>query len=94
MEELLTIEQVAVRIGCSYKTLCNWYAFKRKNPTNEWAMKLPDYTQSGIRQTRYWKESDIPALIEFKNTLPKGRNGVLGSVTQQWYHKKKEQTNE
>jgi hypothetical protein len=43
---------------------------------------LPDYTQSGERQKRFWKKSDIWAITEFKNSIPHGRNGVLGDVTQ------------
>ena len=93
-ENLLTAEQVAVRIGCSYKTLSNWYAFKRANPESEYAKCLPDYIQVGPRQKRLWREEDIPALLDFKGLVPRGRNGVLGSVTQKWYHKKKGELNE
>lgn len=90
-EKLYSIEEVAVTIGVSYRTLCNWYSFKRKYPDDEWSKKLPEYQLGGTRKTkRLWKESDLEKLKEFRDTLPRGRNGVLGKVTQVWYYNKKE----
>ncbi len=86
---LLKVEEVAVTLGCSVKTVNNWYAFKKLKPDNEYAKLLPDFIQNGNRQTRYWKSSDIWKLIEFKNTIPQGRNGVLGCVTQKYYRREK-----
>lgn len=86
-ERLLRIEEVAIIIGSSSKSINNWYWFRRENPDNEYAKMLPDFIQEGARQTRYWKESDIWKLIEFKNAIPQGRNGIMGSVTQKYYHK-------
>lgn len=86
-ERLLKLEEVAILIGSSGKSINNWYWFKRENPDNEYAKMLPDYVQYGPRQTRYWKESDIWKLIEYKQLIPKGRAGVMGSVTQKYYHK-------
>lgn len=88
-ERLLKIEEVAVKIGSSCKSINNWYWFKRENPDNEYAKMLPEYIQYGARQTRYWKEEDIPKLIEFKQSIPQGRNGIMGSITQKYYHKEK-----
>jgi len=94
-EKMLSIEEVAVKLGVSYKTLCNWYAYKRKFPDDVWSQKLPDYTLGGDKNTkRLWKESDLDKLVAFKAELPRGRGGVLGKVTQVWYHKSKEQQNE
>ena len=84
---LLKIEEVAVTLGCSCKTINNWYAFKKLKPNDEYAKILPEYIQEGKRQTRYWKSSDIWKLIEFQNSIPQGRNGVLGCVTQKYYKK-------
>lgn len=81
------IEQVAVLINSSTQTIDNWYRFKRENPNHELSKLLPDYEQDGERQTRYWSPNDVAKLVEFKNNLPKGRNGVMGSVTQKYYHK-------
>lgn len=93
-ERLLRIEEVAIIIGSSSKSINNWYWFRRENPDNEYAKMLPDFIQEGARQTRYWRESDIWKLIEFKNAIPQGRNGIMGSVTQKYYHKEEEHKNE
>ena len=84
MNKKLTVTEVAVLVGCSVQTINYWYAFKRKEPNNKLAKILPDYTQEGGRQTRYWKEEDIFKLVMFKNSIPRGRNGILGSVTQRY----------
>ena len=89
-DRLLKLEEVAVLIGSSGKSINNWYWFKRENPENEYAKMLPEYTQEGGRQTRYWKESDIWKLIEFKQAIPKGRGGVMGDITQKYYRKEKQ----
>lgn len=83
------IEQVAVLINTSTETINNWYRFKKENPDHEFSKLLPDYSQDGARQTRYWDSEDIGKLLEFKNSIPKGRNGVMASVTQRYYHKEK-----
>ena len=90
-ERLLKLEEVAVIVGSSFKSINNWYWFKRENPDNEYAKMLPDYLQGGPRKTRYWKESDIWKLIEFKQSIPQGRNGIMGSVTQKYYHNKNQE---
>ena len=96
MDRKLNATEVAVLVGCSVQTLNYWYAFKRENENSEnveirnLVNILPEYTQEGNRQTRYWTEDDIYRIVAFKNAIPKGRNGLLGSVTQRYYHKKKE----
>lgn len=80
----LKIYEVAMLVGVSYRTIENWYMWKRKNPKHKLAKLIPDFQQDGERQTRYWKQSDIPKLIEFKNSIPHGRNGILGDVTQKY----------
>lgn len=84
-DRLLKLEEVAVLIGSSFKSINNWYMFKRANPDNEYAKMLPDFIQHGARQTRYWRESDLWKLIQFKNAIPQGRNGIMGCVTQKYY---------
>lgn len=91
--KMLKIEEVAVLIGSSVKTINNWYWFKRENPDNEYAQMLPDYIQEGARQTRYWNEDDVWKLINFKNSIPTGRKGVMGSVTQKYLRNKAEKEN-
>lgn len=88
-EKRLRIEEVAIATGVSTKTLNNWYWFKREHPNNKYARLLPEFEQEGERQTRYWKQSDIWKLMEFKSKIPHGRNGIMGTVTQKYYHKGK-----
>ena len=86
----IKLEELAVMVGVSVKTINNWYAWKKENPDHELAKLLPDYTQHGERQTRYWKQSDVWSVAKFKASLPQGRGGILGSVTQKYYHKGKQ----
>lgn len=90
-ERLYKVEQVAVIINTSVKTINNWYAYKKQNPKDDRVASLPQFIQRGNRQTRYWREKDIPALIQFKSTIPLGRNGFMGSVTQKYYKKKEKE---
>ena len=92
----LTIEEVAVLVGVSVQTINIWYRFKKYEPEHELAKALPKFTRDdlGGKQTRYWNRDDIGKLIQFKNKLPQGRGGVMGAITQRYYHKKKEIENE
>lgn len=81
-EKLLRIEEVALLVGASTQTINNWYRWKKKNPEHQLAKLLPDYIQEGNRQMRFWKNSDIWSIVEFKNNIPHGRNGILGDITQ------------
>lgn len=84
---MLKLEEVAILIGSSCKSINNWYWFKREFPDNEYAQMLPDYIQEGRRKTRYWKESDVWKLLQFKQSIPQGRNGIMGAITQRYYNK-------
>lgn len=90
----LKIYEVAMLVGVSYRTIENWYMWKRQNPNHKLAKLLPDFYQDGARQTRYWKYSQIPKLIKFKNSIPHGRNGILGGVTQKYYKKENDKNEE
>ena len=81
-EKLLKIEEVALLVNSSTQTINNWYRWKALHPEHPLAQKLPDYTQAGARQTRYWKKSDVWSIAEFKNSIPHGRGGILGEITQ------------
>lgn len=78
----LRIEEVALLTGCSTQTLNNWYRWKKLNPEHPLAQLLPDYEQSGERQTRYWDKDDIVKIGQFKASIPHGRLGILGDITQ------------
>ena len=84
----IKIEELAMRIDSSTQTINNWYKWKRMFPNNELAALLPEYTQEGARQTRYWNTEDIWKFIEFKQHIIRGRNGVMGEVTQRRLNKK------
>ena len=88
--DLLTALEVCVLVHCSYNTLNGWYRWKNMNPDNEYAQLIPDYIQEDPRQTRYWRRDDVAKLIKFKQSIPQGRNGIMGDVTQKYRRAKKE----
>ena len=79
MDNLIRIEELAMLIGVSTKTIRTWYRFKRENPDDEYAKLLPEPILSGCLQ---WNREDVWKVIEFKQKLPRGRTGRMGSVTQ------------
>lgn len=87
-EKLLKIQELAVLLGCSVNTINHWYAYKKMKPDSEFAKILPDFIQQGERQCRFWKQEDVWKLVEFQKNLPKGRNGILGCVTQKYVKRK------
>ena len=89
---LLNVQELSMLIGSSIQTIGSWYRWKELNPDHELAKLLPEYTRVGNRRTRYWKQDDVWKMIEFKQKLPQGRNGIMGAVTQK-YVKKKEKVN-
>ena len=89
MKTMLRKEEVAVSVGISLQTLNNWYRFKAENPESEYAKLLPDYEVVGVYRQKMWSCSDINSLLYFKNVIPKGRNGVMGDVTQRYNKKNK-----
>ena len=87
-DKLLNVSEVSLLIGSSIQTIASWYRWKALHPDNELAKVIPDFTRIGNRRTRYWTQDDVWKLIEFKNSLPQGRNGVMGDVTQKYVKKK------
>lgn len=87
MRTLLRIEEVAVLCGVSVQTINNWYKFKRENPDNEYARLIPNYETIGGHGQRFWDKADVPSLLSFKDKMPKGCKGVMGSVTQRYVKK-------
>ena len=85
--KLLTIEEVAVSVGVSVQTINIWYRWKKQNPEHERAKLLPDFIQAKPRQIRFWEPQDVMKLIEFKNSVKTGRNGIMGTVTQKYVKK-------
>lgn len=89
-DRILTVEEVAVMVGSSVPTISSWYRWKVMNPENALAQLLPDFFRVGPHRARRWYESDVARLIEFKNAIPQGRNGIMGSVTQKYVKKNKD----
>ncbi len=85
--KLLTIEEVAVSVGVSVQTINIWYRWKKQNPDHDRAKLLPNFIQAKPRQLRFWEPQDVMKLIEFKNSVKIGRNGIMGSVTQKYVKK-------
>lgn len=81
MANLIKIEELALLVGVSTKTINYWYWYKKAYPDDKYAKLLPDYIQEGPRRTRYWKREDVWAVIEFRKSIPKGRAGVMGEIT-------------
>lgn len=81
---LMTTSEVSALIGCSVYTLSVWYRFKKENPDNEYAKMLPEPRKLVGDRKKYWDEDSIYKLVEFKNKIPHGRNGILGSITQKY----------
>ena len=84
---LLSAHDVTKKLGIADSTLQAWYKFKKENPDNEYAMMLPEIIRVEPRNKRCWKESDIQLLMTFQKSIPHGKNGVLGSVTQRYQKK-------
>ena len=76
----MKIEELATRLSVSINTINRWYKFKRLNPDNEFAQKLPEYTLqiSPVGKVRNWTEDDVWKLVEFKQQIKAGRTGIMG----------------
>lgn len=96
-DRLLNAQEISTLAGCSVQTLNLWYKWKELEPDNKIAKMLPEYVRGknsrGNTRTRYWKYSDIYKLMEFKANIPKGRNGIMGTVSSM-YKKPKEKRDE
>lgn len=86
-ERLLTVQEVACLIGSSIQTINLWYKWKLNFPDHERAKMLPDFIRRGNKNTRYWRQEDVWKLIEFKQSIPQGKRGVMGEITQQYVKK-------
>ena len=87
-DKLLNVSEVSVIVGSSIQTISSWYRWKDLHPEHELAKLIPTYTRVGNRRTRYWTMEDVWKLVDFKNAIPQGRNGVMGEITQKYVKKK------
>ena len=81
-DRLLNLNEVAMLVGVSVQTINAWYRWKNLHPEHEMAKLIPEFTRQGGRRTRYWKQSDAWKLLEFRKSIPQGRKGIMGDVTQ------------
>jgi hypothetical protein len=86
-ERTMKVEELALAVGVSVKTINNWYAFKQAEPDNELAKLLPEFQQEHPRATRTWKFSDIWRVKDFQSRIITGRNGHMGVITQKYVKK-------
>lgn len=86
-ERTMKVEELALAVGVSVKTVNNWYAFKQVEPDNELAKLLPEFQQEHPRGTRLWKFSDIWRVKDFQSRIKIGRNGHMGIITQKYVKK-------
>lgn len=86
-DRLLKVQEVSFLVGVSIQTISSWYRWKALHEDHELAKLLPEYVRQGNRRTRFWKQSDVWKLIEFKQSIPIGRNGIMGDVTQKYVYK-------
>lgn len=64
-----------------------WYYGDFEKPKN--VPELPMFESRGARQTRYWKVEDLPKIKAFKDWLPRGKKGVMGAYTVNFWGKRK-----
>ena len=83
-DKILSLAEVAVKLGVSVFTINNWYAFKRLQPDHPMAKLLPEYIQENPRSARKWKAEDLKYLRQFKRQVVVGRSGFLGCATQRY----------
>lgn len=88
MAKLFNANETAMYVGVSVQTLGSWYRWKALHPEHDMAKLLPEYTRIGNRRTRYWTQEDIWSLIQFHSSIPQGKNGIMGEVTQKYVKKK------
>ena len=86
-KNLLNIQELSLVVGTSIQTIGSWYRWKELNPTHELAKKLPNFVRIGAHRTRYWNVEDVEKVMDFKNSIPQGRGGIMGAVTQKYVKK-------
>lgn len=86
-EKLLNVSEVSLIVGASIQTISSWYKWKGLHPDHALAKLIPEFTRIGNKRTRYWKKEDAWALRRFRDSIPQGRNGVMGDVTQKYVKK-------
>jgi hypothetical protein len=89
-DNMLTASNVANKLNISVKTLTTWYKWYYDNTIEKPKdfPKLPEYIQDHVNGPRYWTESDVKKLEEFKSWIPRGRAGVMGKINSKYWSKR------
>lgn len=84
---MLSASRVANSLDISVKTLTNWYKWYLDDSIEkpDDFPKLPDYLQEHVGGPRFWTEADVEQLREFQAWIPRGRGGVMGRISSQYY---------
>lgn len=87
MQNNLSASKVAQQLDISTYTLTNWYKWQEtcRTPEHDFLPVLPQYQQRSTKGIRYWKQEDIPIIQQFKDSLPKGRGGVMGNYNAKFW---------
>lgn len=92
-EKLLNLNEVALLVGVSVQTINSWYRWKNMHPNHEYSKLIPEYARIGGRRTRFWKQSDVWKLVEFRGNISHGCKGFMGDVTQMYVKKRPKKEN-
>lgn len=77
-ENFITIGKVAKMVGRGTSTIKNWYEWAEKHDRLD---DLPEVkTDFDAKGTRYFKESEIQKLIEFRDSV---RYGMMADVNRE-----------
>lgn len=77
---------VCKELNISYRTLERWYKwYNSLSDVPKDVPKLPMYEQAKPRGAKFWTSEDVEQLKEFKKWIPKGRNGIMGRVSQRYW---------
>lgn len=86
----LTKIEVCYLLGISPRTLINWYRYIENTPAEELPKGcpgLPPYIIKEDGKTKLWHGIHLHNLMDFKEWIPRGRNGVMGVVSQTYWRK-------
>lgn len=77
---LLSVNQLCGVLDVSAQTIYSWYQWYNddsyEKPEN--TPELPSYIQSKKYTKRFWYDTDVEKLVEFKKFIGKGRAGKMG----------------
>jgi hypothetical protein len=94
-KDYLSASEVSRELNVSVKTLTGWYKwYTSEIPKPENVPTLPMYVQEHERSPRLWNPDDLDTLKKFKEWVPRGRNGVMGRINEQYWSKKNKKSEE